>query len=486
MKRDLILKIAASSMVFGIVLTGCGPFGGESIASASSTSASAKDGAKYAKKAEKALAKGDIEAAISFAERSVAGVSSDPETRALLGDAYLAAGRFASAERSFQDAMELGKIDARTILSLGLAQLGQGKAEQAKALVVSNRQYIPASDYGLALAMSGDSKTAVEVLEQTVRGPNADGRARQNLGLAYALDGRWQEAKLMASQDVAPELVNDRIMEWAQMARPGAYQSRVATVLNVTPVANDPGQPVQLALKQVYTPAHVADSSGDDNRRELASFDNSRPLPAVGPAPTADADVDFLARENNVRVATVPVPASKPAVKAPATVPVVKASVEPVRVAPEPKSPESKFVVTPNMVAPVKTAAAEETPAAKPVMQRISYQPATKAVASASGTHLVQLGAFSSPESAKRAWGILSSRNRDLQPFQYASSRVKVKGRTLYRLAAIGFGNAETAEAMCVGIKAKGGTCIVRHAKGVNQVAPIRMASQKATKLASR
>lgn len=481
MKRDLILKIAASSMVFGIVLSGCGPFGGESIASVSSTSASAKDGAKYAKKAEKALAKGDIESAISFAERSVAGVGSDSETRALLGNAYLAAGRFASAERSFQDAMELGKIDARTILSLSLAQLGQGKAEQAKTLVVNNRQFIPASDYGLALAMSGDSKTAVSVLEQIVRGPNADGRARQNLGLAYALDGRWKEAKLMVSQDVAPELVNDRIMEWAQMARPGAYQSRVATVLNVTPVANDPGQPVQLALKQVYAPTNVADSSLGENDREMASIDNSRPLPAVGPAPTADADVDFLAKEDNVKVATVAVPASKPAVKTPAAVPEVKAVVEPAPVA-----SKSKFVVTPNMVAPVKTAANGETPAAKPVMQRISYQPATKAVASASGTHLVQLGAFSSPESAKRAWRILSSKNRDLQPFQYASSRVKVKGRTLYRLAAIGFGNAETAEAMCVGIKAKGGNCIVRHAKGVNKIAPSRMASRKATKLASR
>ena len=72
MKRDLILKMAASSMVFATVLTGCGPFGGGSVASMSSKPATVKDGAKYAKKAEKAMAKGEIEKAIAYAERSSA------------------------------------------------------------------------------------------------------------------------------------------------------------------------------------------------------------------------------------------------------------------------------------------------------------------------------------------------------------------------------------------------------------------------------
>jgi D-alanyl-D-alanine carboxypeptidase len=329
MKRDLILKMAASSMVFATVLTGCGPFGGGSVASMSSKPATVKDGAKYAKKAEKALAKGNLEDAIAYAERSVAGVGNDPETRALLGQTYLAAGRMASAERSFQDAMELGKSDARTILSLSLAQLGQGKADKAKTLIVNNRQYIPAADYGLALALAGDSKTAIEVLEQAIRGSNVTGRTRQNLGLAYALDGRWKEAKLMAVQDVAPAAVNERVMQWAQMARPGAYQTRIATVLNVTPVANDPGQPVQLALRSNFVPTNVAASPKDDYGREVVSFDRNTPLPAIGPAPKAGDDVDFLAKENNVKVASVTLPASNAVAKAPANVSPAKAQPKP-------------------------------------------------------------------------------------------------------------------------------------------------------------
>jgi len=465
------------------MLTGCGPFGGGSVASVSSKPATAKDAAKYARKAEKAMQKGDLDAAIVFAERSVTGAGSDPETRALLGQAYLSAGRMASAERSFQDAMELGKTDARTILSLSLAQLGQGKADKARALVIANRQYIPAADYGLALALAGDSTTAIEVLEQAIRESNVTGRTRQNLGLAYALDGRWKEAKLMAVQDVAPASVNDRVMEWAQMARPGAYETRVATLLNVTPVTNDPGQPVQLALQPSYAPASVAASAENDYSQEVASFDRNSPLPAIGPAPKDEGEVDFLAAENNVKVASVTVPASNASGNAPANVSVAR-----VQYNPQSAAPAKKFVVESDKPTPAKTAAVQTTSSPKPVLQKIAYQPAAKAAGSAAGTgtHLVQLGAFSSPEAAKRAWGILSAKNSDLNAFEYASSRITVNGRTLYRLAAIGFGNEQTAEAMCAGVKAKGGSCIVRHATGVNKVAPSRMASQTVKKLASR
>lgn len=482
MKCDMILKLAASTMVISVTLTGCGPFGGDSVASSSSKPATAKDGAKFAKKASKALAKGKTEKAIAYAERSVAGVGTNPETRALLGQAYLSAGRFASAERSFLDAMELGDTNARTILSLALAQLGQGKADKAKRLVKSNRQFIPTADYGLALALSGDSKGAVDVLEQAIRQANVTGRTRQNLGLAYALDGRWKEAKLMAMQDMTPSTVDTRIMEWAQMARPGAYQTRVASVLNVKPIANDPGQPVRLALNAAPAPTAVASvNPAQDYSREVASFDRNTPLPAVGPAPRADKETNFMAKESDVKVTKVAVPASKPAspkVVAP------KAKVAPVqpRVASNSKfivegeKPKTKKPVQFAQAKPVKTPAAQSIAAVKPVLQKVAFAP--KPRATANGTHLVQLGAFSSAEGAKRAWNILSSKNKDLASFRYASSRINVKGKTLYRLAAVGFGNSETAKAMCSGIKAKGGSCIVRNVKGVKKAAPVRMAAR--------
>lgn len=489
MKRDMILKLAASTMVMSTALTGCGPFGGGAVASSSSKPATVKDGAKYAKKAEKALSKGQLEKAIAYAERSVAGVGTDPETRALLGQAYMQAGRFYSAERSFKDAMDLGKNDARILLSLSLSQLAQGKVGQAKRLITDNREYIPTADYGLALALMGDSKSAVDVLESAIRRSDVTGRTRQNLGLAYAMDGRWKEAKLMASQDMTPSTVNTRIMQWAQMARPDAYQVRVASLLNVTPAANDPGQPVALALNGTPAMATVAKATPkQDYSREVASFDRNTPLPAVGPAPLQNADVDFMAKENNVKVTKVDIPASNNvpvAAPAPSTqAPLIKASSEPVK-----SETTDKFVVEDNSAPaakplPVRTAAAQTVAAVKPVMQKIAFTPRARAITN--GDHLVQLGAFSSPESAKRAWGILTQKNADLSAFQYASSKINSKGKTLYRLAAMGFGNAQSAEAMCDGIKARGGNCIVRHVKGVNAASPTRMASKAPKKLAAR
>lgn len=468
MKRDTILKLAASTMVMSLTLTGCGPFGGGSVASSSSKPATVKDGAKYAKKAEKALSKGKVEDAIVYAERSVAGVGTDPETRALLGQSYMAAGRFYSAERSFLDAMELGQNDARTILSLSLSQLAQGKANKAKQLIENNRQFIPTADYGLALALAGDAKGAIVELENAIRNANATGRTRQNLGLAYALDGRWKEAKLMAMQDMTPATLDNRMMQWAQMARPGAYEVRVASLLNVKPVANDPGQPIRLALNAApVMPAVAAANPAEDYSREVASFDSDMPLPAVGPAPVANSEVDFMAKENNVTVTKVAIPASKPAAKTPAATPA-------------PAAPEKTFIVegpdAPKSAAkavPVKAAATQVIAAVKPIMQKVAFTPRARSISN--GKHLVQLGVFSSPENVKRAWGILSSQNKDLAAFQYASSPIKRNGKTLYRLAAMGFGNAQSAKDMCSGIKSKGGACIVRN---VDKVRPTQMAAR--------
>lgn len=479
MKRDMILKLAASTMVISTTLTGCGPFGGGSVASSSSKPATVKDGAKYAKKAEKALSKGQVENAVIYAERSVAGVGNDPETRALLGQAYMAAGRFYSAERSFLDAMELGKNDARTVLSLSMSQLAQGKANKAKQLIEANRQFIPTADYGLALALTGDPKAAISLLENAIRSNNASGRTRQNLGLAYALDGRWKEAKLMAMQDMTPATVDNRIMQWAQMARPGAYEVRVASLLNVQPIANDPGQPVRLALNAAPSMPAVA-SPAEDYSREVASFDRDTPLPAVGPAPVAESDVDFMAKENNVKVTPVAIPASNVSA-AEIEAPLIKAVAEPVRVAPEKTFIAEVEAAPPKEPAPVATAAAQAISVVKPVMQKVAFTPRARAIDT--DKHLVQLGVFSSPENVKRAWGILSTQNSDLSSFQYASSPIQRNGKTLYRLAAMGFGNERSAKDMCAGIKAKGGNCIVRNVKAVR---PTQMVSNEPREIAAR
>jgi D-alanyl-D-alanine carboxypeptidase len=386
----------------------------------------AKKAFMWAQKAEKLYAKGKIEKALSYAEGAVAGDMRNHEYRALLARIYMKQGRFVAAERTLMDVMELGQTDPRTVVSLALARIAQGKVDSAIALVDANQSILPASDYGLALALAGDSKRAVDVLVEAIRADNATARTRQNLALAYAFEGRWREAQVMSVQDMPKTMADKRIVEWAKYSRPGAYEVRVAGLLGVTPQA-DSGQPVRLALNAAPQDTQMAAVEAPvEAPVEVAVAAPVEELAAVGPAP--------------VEVAPVEVAAAAPA---------------PAFEAPLIKAPEAPAK------AEVKLALAETKPAA---------------AKSVSGTHLVQLGAFSSSANAQVAWNQFTRKHSVLQGFDSAKSSVTVNGKTLVRLAASGFGNKASADAACRAIKAKGGDCIVRSVGGN---APVRMAAAK-------
>jgi D-alanyl-D-alanine carboxypeptidase len=448
MNNTLFFKLAISTAFIAVPSVGCTQMGVSSASANVSADAQAKKALAWAQKSEKMLAKGQVDKALTYAEAAVEGELRNVEYRALLARIYMQQGRFVAAERTLMDVVELGQADPRTIVSLALAKTAQGKVESAISLVDAHRAILPASDYGLALALAGDNKRAVDVLVDAIRSNNATSRTRQNLALAYALDNRWREAQVMASQDMPQTVVDQRIVQWAQYARPGAYEVRVAGLLGVKAQA-DTGQPVRLALNAASTDVQMASVAAP----ETTSFAMAEPvgeLAAIGAAP-----VDFGAgAEESVQVA---VASAAPAFEAP----LIKAPVGP--------SKAAEAAVK----APVKLALADTRPTA------------TKSVA---GTHLVQLGAYSSSANAKEAWGKLQSKYGVLQGFESASSSVTVNGKKLTRLAAMGFGNKASADAACQAIKAKGGDCIVRSAGGETS-APVRMAQakpRKAVKLAAR
>ena len=442
MKNKMIVKLALSTAMVGFTALG----GASVVASSTSTeivvNASAKKALGWARKAEKLFAKGKTDKALGYAEAAVGADLANVEYRSLLARIYMAQGRFVAAERTFMDVMELGQTDARTVVGLALTRIAQGKVDSAISLVDANRAILPASDYGLALALAGDSKRSVDVLVDAIRADNATARTRQNLALAYALDGRWREARIMAVQDMPQDRVDARIVEWAQYARPGAYQTRVAGLLNVTP-REDAGQPVRLALGGAATGPVMASTEPETAPVALAAADPApvSELPTIGAAPVAEGY-----EEADVRIAQAVAEVSEP------EAPIIYAPSGPTK-APE-AAPEK---------APVKLALADT-----------SAQP-TKP----SGRYLVQLGAFSSAGNAQKAWTQISRKHKVLNGFASTSSTVNIKGKTLTRLAASGFGNYQAAAAACSAIKASGGDCIV---KSVDGASPVRMAKKPARK----
>ena len=444
MNSNFVVKLALSTAfvaVPSVVATTAG-FGSTEKVSAKKAGTAKAYG--WAKKAEKALAKGKAESALAFAELAVEADMQNRDYRALLARIYMSQGRFVAAERTLMDVMELGQVDPRTVISLSLARIAQGNVDSAISLVEANRSILPVSDYALALALAGRSGDAIAILTDAIRTDNATARTRQNLALAYALDGRWRDARVMAQQDMAQTQVNERIAEWAQFARPEAYTLRVAGLLKVRPNLADTGQPVRLALNSA-APVGLAQADIAPTPVEAAPAAPAVELAALGPAPVADS-AGFAAVETEVKIAAAAPVA--PVFEAP----LIKASEGPAKTA---------------SAAPIKLAMVD-VPASKPA---------------SGGTHVVQLGAFNNAAVANDAWAKLSKRHGMLTGYQPTKTTVTVNGRKFIRLSAAGFGNAGAANAACSTIKAQGGVCFVRSASGG---APVRMASNQGRRIASR
>ena len=202
-----------------------------------------------ATKALAALNANDFASAIQFGEKAVAQSPKDAGFRALLGNAYFGAGRFASAEQAYRDSLSLYAAQPQVMLKLALVEISLGRVADARELIDYARGSLDPADYGLALALAGRAEEAVEVLRHAAGSMNSDARVRQNLALAYALSGDWVNARVVAAQDVAPNELDDRIRQWMELAGAGSKPAtRVAALTGITPNLTDPGQPVQLAL----------------------------------------------------------------------------------------------------------------------------------------------------------------------------------------------------------------------------------------------
>jgi D-alanyl-D-alanine carboxypeptidase len=487
MNANFMIKLAMTTAAVVVPSIGYTSIGVSSTMKVTPETASAKKAAMWAKKADLAKSKGQMEKALMFSELAVEGDMNNLHYRGNLAQMYMSQGRFQSAERTWMDVMELGQVDARSIISLSLSRIAQGKVESAVALVDANRSLIPASDYALTLALAGKSGQAVEILTDAIRSDNASSRTRQNLALAYALEGRWREARVMASQDMPQDRVNERIAEWAQYARPGSYQMRVAGLLKVTP-KDDAGQPVRLALNSTENRMAAVDDTS-----VLTVPYSPAPtgqLNAIGPAPVADSNGFDAANEAVPEMAAPVAPPVEPAVQVamsePVNVPAQNLEGNVVGVMSNGIQMVSIPVLADYSLSEAPLIKASKSPAklasktGKPVKLALA-DVAPKAGRLAGGSHVVQLGAYGSAAQAKSAWDYLRNKHTFLTGFSSASSTVVVNGKTFVRLAASGFDSAASAANMCNKIKLAGGSCIVR---SIPSKQPVGLASVAGRKVA--
>lgn len=95
--------------------------------------------------------------------------------RSALGAALDQLGRFDEARRAYGEALALAPNDAGVLTNLGMSHL-----------------------------LAGEPEAAEPILRQAIALPNAPAEARQNLAIALALQGRFEEAELLVRIDLPP------------------------------------------------------------------------------------------------------------------------------------------------------------------------------------------------------------------------------------------------------------------------------------------
>lgn len=397
-----------------------------------------------AAKAAKAISKRDAADAVRYAEKAVALQPQSADYRALLGQAYLMAGRFASANTALHDALSLSPGDGKVALNLALAQIADGDWQGARRTLDSNSGSISVSDRGLAMALSGDPASAVELMLPIARRPGADAKLRQNLALSLALGGRWQDAKVVAGMDLSPTETDKRIQEWAAFARPAGRADQVASLLGVSP-ANDPGQPVALALNASTPVVTVAAVAPTPIVEAVPLHVAAAPEPAavVDPmvAPQPAVGIVFAPRAEVVQPLPVKPTVAVSSVNKPAV------AVSPVNKPAVAVSPVKSKNFVKSMVATTTT----------PGASKVSVGPVV-----GKGNFVVQLGAYDSAGVARDGWARAS---RNFSGYAPQGMPITVGGKTFYRLSVGGFDQAG-AKRLCARYRAKGGNCFVRAGAG--------------------
>jgi Flp pilus assembly protein TadD len=447
MNKPLRSSSAASIVVLASILASCAAPGAHTGAA---TSFGGKVGdVGLATRAQIALNSNKVPEAIQLAEQAVAKAPTDAGFRALLGNAYFAGGRFRSAEAAFKDSLALYPNQAQVMLKLTLVQIALGKKDEAVATLDVARPALGESNYGLALALAGHLTEAIKALEPAARDANADATVRQNLALAYAFAGKWDDARAVAAQDVPANQLDTRIRSWMQLVSPKSPADQVAALVGVTPAAVDEGQPVRLAL------AHP----GTELAQASAPVAAAAPKPVAAPAP---APVVTLAPP--VVTAVAQASPARPA-------PVVLASVPP---APPPSRP-TLASLTSTAVADAKAVFAavmphHAAPAASPAKPR-----AVAAVRRGNSPAVVQLGAYGSPDRVLAAWNGKAAKYGALKAYLPMSAKFATPKGVFYRLSVRGFASDAEARNLCTALHRKGASCFVRNTAGDR---PVQYASR--------
>jgi Flp pilus assembly protein TadD len=160
-----------------------------------------------------------------------------PDDAVVLGGYGLTMARLGQPElaRTYLQKATAVAPTATTWNALGVVRDQLGDAPGAQAAYRAGLKLEPsdlrlANNLGLSLALSGQFGEALPLLEAAAARPDATSRHRQNLALAYALDGREEPAARLAGSATEAAEAQRNILRYAGIAALPDHASRVAAV----------------------------------------------------------------------------------------------------------------------------------------------------------------------------------------------------------------------------------------------------------------
>lgn len=165
---------------------------------------------------------GDVDQSLAVMRKLAIALPKDRDVLAAYGKALAANGQFEPALDAVRRAQTPEYPDWKLVSAEAaiLDQLGQRDAARQnyrKALDLKPNEPSIFSNLGMSYVLEGDLRTAETYMRSAAQQPNADSRVRQNLALVVGLQGRFDEAEKIASQELSAEQAQANVTYLRQM-----------------------------------------------------------------------------------------------------------------------------------------------------------------------------------------------------------------------------------------------------------------------------
>ncbi|RTL92039.1 MAG: tetratricopeptide repeat protein [Hyphomicrobiales bacterium] len=187
---------------------------------------------------------GDADQSLAVMRKLAIAYPKDRDVLAAYGKALAANGQFEPALDAVRRAQtpeypDWKLVSAEAAILDQMGQKDEARQNYRKALELKPNEPSVLSNLGMSYVLEGDLRTAETYMRSAAQQPGADSRVRQNLALVVGLQGRFDEAEKIASQELSPEQAQANIAylrqmlaqqnAWSQLKDQDKNKAKVAT-----------------------------------------------------------------------------------------------------------------------------------------------------------------------------------------------------------------------------------------------------------------